>query len=117
MLKHVFDIDIEKCAFGGKLKFTAVIDTVAPNAPTSLALTAATDTGRSTTDGITNNNTPDATGGAENQAIVTLLVDDKSVGTGPSNGNWTISTGKACASNLFAVATALAASPIPAHPS
>ena len=26
MLKHVFDIDIEKCAFGGKLKFTAVIE-------------------------------------------------------------------------------------------
>ncbi|MDX8152390.1 flavodoxin family protein [Patulibacter brassicae] len=31
--------------------------------------------------------------------------------------DWTISTGKACASNLFAVATALAASPIPAPPS
>ncbi|MDE1716337.1 Ig-like domain-containing protein, partial [Chromobacterium amazonense] len=45
--------------------YSITIDTTAPNVPTGLALSAATDTGSSHSDGITDNNQPTITGSAE----------------------------------------------------
>ncbi len=73
--------------------FTAVIDTSAPLPPTGLSLTPATDSGMSSTDGITNIANPTATGTAEGGALVTLFVNGQSVGQGTANSPWTIATG------------------------
>ncbi|NJR16282.1 MAG: hypothetical protein HC785_11565 [Calothrix sp. CSU_2_0] len=67
------------------------IDTVAPNPPV-FRITAATDTGESNSDGITNNNTPVITGTAEANSQVELYKDGQLVGTtnASANGAWQI---------------------------
>ncbi|MEJ6024390.1 Ig-like domain-containing protein, partial [Ramlibacter sp. PS4R-6] len=70
------------------------IDTTAPAAPSAPDLTAGTDSGSSSTDNITNDNTPTFTGTAEANSSVTLYDTDGTtvVGTGTADGsgNWSI---------------------------
>lgn len=69
-----------------------IIDTTAPNAPLNLVLTAATDTGLSNADNITNNNTPTFTGTVEANANVKLYSGATEVGSGTTDGsgNWSV---------------------------
>ncbi|MBL8471211.1 MAG: DUF4347 domain-containing protein, partial [Rhodocyclaceae bacterium] len=69
------------------------IDTQAPAAPSTLALTSVTDTGSSNADGITANNTPTLSGSAEADSTVTIYLDSQALGTttADSSGNWTYS--------------------------
>ncbi|OUL33998.1 putative Ig domain-containing protein [Nostoc sp. 106C] len=72
-----------------------VIDTVAPNAPTNLKLTTASDTGVSNSDNITKNATPTIQGSAEAGTIVRLFKDGQLVGqtTASVNGAWQLQVG------------------------
>ncbi len=62
------------------------IDTVAPNAPSTPDLTAATDTGSSNTDNNTSVNTPTFTGTAEAGSTVTIYDGVTLIGTGTATG-------------------------------
>src|SRR6185312_1095635 len=55
-------------------------DLTAPVAPLVAGLTAATDTGKSTVDGLTNDPTPTITGTSENNAIVQILDNGAPIG-------------------------------------
>jgi Bacterial Ig-like domain len=61
--------------------YVFTLDTIAPAAPSAPILAAASDSGTSTTDGITNKTTPTVTGSNESAAIVTLFDAATSVGT------------------------------------
>nr|WP_255521097.1 Ig-like domain-containing protein [Chromobacterium sp. ASV5] len=63
------------------------IDTAAPSAPSSLGLSAATDTGSSHGDGVTNNAQPTLTGSAEANSTVTVYLDGTAVGTATTDGS------------------------------
>ena len=65
------------------------IDTAAPLAPSTPDLQAASDTGTSSTDNITNVAKPVFTGTGENGATVTLLDGGVAIGTGTVNGSGT----------------------------
>lgn len=69
-------------------------DTLAPNSPSTPSMTAATDTGISSSDGITRNTTPTLTGTAEAGATVTLYdangVTVLGTGVADGSGNWSI---------------------------
>ncbi|MBP4047257.1 Ig-like domain-containing protein [Chromobacterium violaceum] len=67
--------------------YGVVIDTAAPAAPNGLALTAATDTGSSSSDGKTSNNQPTVQGTAEANSTVTVYVDGTAVGTATADGS------------------------------
>ncbi|ENC6732405.1 hypothetical protein ABKZ05_003116, partial [Vibrio navarrensis] len=75
-----------------------VVDNVAPDAPSTPDLDAASDTGASNTDNITNDTTPTFSGTAESGSTVTLYSDQ--VGSGATSigsatatdGNWQITT-------------------------
>jgi Bacterial Ig-like domain len=67
-----------------------VVDTTAPVAPSVPVLTTASDSGRSSTDRITNDTTPTFSGTAENSATVTVYDGAVASGSGLSlSGNWT----------------------------
>ena len=69
------------------------IDTVAPSAPSTPDLAAASDSGASSTDNITSTVTPTLTGTAEAGATVTIFDGGSSVGTGTATGgNYSIVT-------------------------
>jgi RHS repeat-associated protein len=72
-----------------------VVDTVAPASPTNLKLTAATDTGASNSDNITNNVNPTISGNAEANSIVRVFKSGILVGqtTALSNGEWQLQVG------------------------
>ncbi|MEV4781034.1 Ig-like domain-containing protein, partial [Burkholderia sp. LMU1-1-1.1] len=71
---------------------TVTIDSGAPAAPTALDLTAASDSGTSGTDNLTNVTTPTIAGKAEANASVALFDGTVLVGTGlaDQDGNWQI---------------------------
>ena len=71
-----------------------VVDTTAPLAPTALNLSAASDTGTSSSDGITSVNAPTFTGKAEAGSTVTLFDGTTKVGSAvaDSSGAFTISS-------------------------
>ncbi len=72
-----------------------IIDTVAPLAPSTPHLIAASDTGKSSTDDITKINTPTFTGTAEAGSTVTLFDGTTVVGTGVATaGTWSITAAK-----------------------
>ena len=66
------------------------IDTTAPAVPTSLDLSAGSDSGSSNTDNYTNDTTPTVSGDAPAGTAVTLLANGAPVGTGSANSPWTI---------------------------
>jgi hypothetical protein len=63
------------------------VDTAAPAVPTGIALTAATDTGASASDGVTANNQPTLTGAATAGSLVTVYIDGTAVGTTTADGS------------------------------
>ncbi|MBK7003044.1 MAG: DUF4347 domain-containing protein [Rhodoferax sp.] len=72
-----------------------VIDTTAPNAPSTPNMLAGTDSGSSNSDDITNDTTPNINGTTETNASITLYDTDgiTVVGTGSGNPtNWLITT-------------------------
>lgn len=76
---------------------TVVVDTSKPLAPTTLVLKAGSDTGISTTDRLTNLDTPTVTGVGETGATVTLYADANSNGrvdAGEAVGTATVVAGK-----------------------
>ncbi|EJM98609.1 Ig-like domain-containing protein [Herbaspirillum sp. YR522] len=84
-------------ASGAAVTLTVPYDTLAPNAPSTPAMSAASDTGVSSSDAITRNTTPTFTGTADAGATV-VLYDTNGVtvlGTTVANGsgNWSITTG------------------------
>ena len=76
--------------------FNITIDTAAPAAPTGLDLIASSDTGTSSSDDITSDDTPTITGSAESGSLVTLYDTDGTtvLGTATANGsgNWSITS-------------------------
>ncbi len=71
------------------------VDTTAPAPPSAPDLAAASDTGASSTDNITGDNTPTLTGTAEAGSTVELFDGLTSLGTTVANGsgNWSFTTG------------------------
>jgi len=70
------------------------IDTAAPSAPSAPDLQAASDSGSSSTDDITNDNTPTLSGTAETSSTVTLYDFGASRGSATATGgNWSITSG------------------------
>ncbi|MDD3484940.1 Ig-like domain-containing protein, partial [Azovibrio restrictus] len=70
-------------------------DTTAPTAPSTPDLSAASDSGSSSTDDITNNTTPTLTGTAEAGSTVTLYDTDGTTALGSATatgGNWSITS-------------------------
>ncbi|HYC01803.1 MAG TPA: Ig-like domain-containing protein, partial [Azospirillaceae bacterium] len=66
---------------------TVTIDATGPGAPTGLGLTALTDTGASTSDGITNAATPVLTGMAEADAGLVVFSNGVQIATGTADGD------------------------------
>ena len=77
-------------------EFVVTVDTVSPAAPTGLDLIASSDTGTSSSDDITSDDTPTITGSAESGSLVTLYDTDGTtvLGTATANGsgNWSITS-------------------------
>jgi len=73
-----------------------IIDTQAPTAPSSLRLTASTDTGASSSDNITNNTTPTIQGTGEASSLIRLFKGEQHVGqtTAAADGSWEIAVGE-----------------------
>jgi len=71
--------------------FSRNYDITAPDAPVILGLTAASDTGTSSTDGITSDPTPTVSGAGEVGATVNVSIDGTAAGTAtvPAGGAWT----------------------------
>lgn len=91
--------------------YTVRIDSTAPAAPSTPRLTAASDTGSSSSDGITRVTTPIVTGAAETGASVTVYDGSTAVGSGTAtSGTYTIATATLAAGShtLTAKATDLA---------
>ena len=82
---------------------TFTLDTTAPAAPSTPALSTASDTGRSTTDGITRDTTITMTGSNESLAIVTLYSNATVVGTRTTTGTTYSITSTALANGTFAI--------------
>lgn len=82
--------DLTATADGGppSAALTITIDITPPAVPTGLDLT--TDSGVSSTDNITNDNTPDISGNAESGSMVTLYVGSIEVGSTIADGAWNI---------------------------
>src|SRR5260370_40575215 len=73
--------------------FTVTEDTTAPNAPTVPDLIAASDSGTSSTDNITNVTTPTFSGTAEAGSTVTIFSDGVAVGSGTATrGSYSLPT-------------------------
>jgi hypothetical protein len=72
---------------------TVNVDTLAPAAPSAPQLTTASDTGGSSTDGVTNDSTPTFTGTAEPGSMVTVYAGATAVGNGvATTGTYSITT-------------------------
>jgi hypothetical protein len=77
--------------FSTALSQAYVLDQVAPAGPSAPDLTAASDSGRSSTDNITNAATPTFTGTAEAGSTVTLFDGTTVIGTGvATGGKWSV---------------------------
>jgi len=70
------------------------IDTTAPGTPSAVDMLAASDTGESSTDNLTNDSTPTITGKAEVGSTVTLFSGATQLGSAKTNagGDWSITT-------------------------
>jgi DNA-binding protein len=85
-----------------------VIDTEAPNAPSTPDLAEGSDSGSSSTDNITNNTTPTLTGTAEAGSTVTLYAGITPLGSATATGgDWSITAGPALSEGSYTL-TAIA---------
>ncbi|MGA1856842.1 Ig-like domain-containing protein [Azospirillum sp. 11R-A] len=87
--------------------FVVTIDTTPPAAPSAPSLTAASDSGNSSSDRLTNVRTPTFTGTAEANSVIDLLVSGSVVGTGTADGSgaWTVTAGSALADGSWSFST------------
>ncbi len=87
--------------------FTVTIDTTPPAAPSAPSLTAASDSGNSSSDRLTNVKTPTFTGTAEANSVIDLLVSGSVVGTGTADGSgaWTVTAGSPLADGNWSFST------------
>ncbi|MDR6774964.1 Ig-like domain-containing protein [Azospirillum sp. BE72] len=87
--------------------FTITIDTTPPTAPSAPSLTAASDSGSSSSDRLTNVKTPTFTGTAEANSVIDLLVSGSVVGTGTADGSgaWTVTAGSPLADGNWSFST------------
>ena len=87
------------------------VDSVAPAAPT-IALAPASDSGASSADGITNDNTPTFTGTAEEGSTIALYQGGTPIGTATADsfGNWSITITSSLSDGTYAM-TAIATDP------
>ncbi|PGH56145.1 hypothetical protein CRT60_14330 [Azospirillum palustre] len=87
--------------------FIVTVDTTPPAAPSAPSLTAASDSGSSSSDRLTNVRTPTFTGTAEANSVIDLLVSGSVVGTGTADGSgaWTVTAGSALADGSWAFST------------
>jgi hypothetical protein len=79
------------------------IDTVAPPAPTTPDLIAASDSGSSNTDNITNINMPTFNGMAEAGSTVTIFANGAAKGSGASNGQFNVAPTLALADGNYSI--------------
>jgi hypothetical protein len=79
------------------------IDNIAPAAPSTPNLADASDSGVSSTDNITNINQPTFTGTTESGATMTLFANGASIGSGSSNGSYSLSPTNAMADGSYSV--------------
>lgn len=86
---------------------TVTIDTTPPVAPSAPSLTAASDSGSSSSDRLTNVKTPTFTGTAEANSVIDLLVAGSVVGTGTTDGAgaWTVTANSAFADGSWSFST------------
>ncbi|OAF19403.1 DUF5801 repeats-in-toxin domain-containing protein [Bradyrhizobium neotropicale] len=78
---------------GNTAAHNVTVDGTAPGAPSTPDMTAATDSGSSNTDNVTNDQTPTFTGTAEAGSTVNIYSDGNLVGTGvATGGTYTITT-------------------------
>jgi Ca2+-binding RTX toxin-like protein len=88
--------------------FAITVDTIAPAAPLTADMTAASDTGSSNSDNITSNTTPTFMGTAEANSTVTLASSvNGTIGTATADGsgNWSITASTLSAGNHNITAT------------
>jgi len=87
--------------------FTVTIDTTPPAAPSAPSLTAASDSGSSSSDRLTNVKTPTFTGTAEANSVIDLLVSGSVVGTGTADGSgaWTVTANSPLADGSWSFST------------
>ena len=115
---HITDIAGNATVAAGRL--TVTVDTAAPAAPPAPVLAAASDSGLSATDGVTNVAAPRLDGTAEAGATVTLFDGDRAVGSAVANAEnvWSITgvTLAPGAHNLTVTATDAAGNVSPASP-
>ncbi len=95
---HDFNVkqtDLAGNVSGPSANLPAVVDTVAPLTPATPNLQAASDTGSSSTDDVTSDNTPTLDGTAEASSIVEIFDGLASLGTTTATvgGAWTFTTG------------------------
>ncbi|MES2128811.1 MAG: Ig-like domain-containing protein, partial [Pseudomonadota bacterium] len=101
------DIAGNVSAASGALALT--IDTAAPSAPSALVLSAASDSGSSSSDHITNVTTPTVSGTAEANSSVTLYDGATAVGNANANasGAWVINSAALASGNHLLTAKAV----------
>ena len=87
---------------------SVTIDATAPTVPSAPDLSAASDSGSSSTDNLTNDTTPILTGTAEANATITMYDGGVSIGTvtADSSGDWSFTTGALTAGSHSLTATA-----------
>lgn len=100
-------VDLAGNSSAASTSLTVTIDTTPPVAPSAPSLTAASDSGTSSSDRLTNVKTPTFTGTAEANSVIDLLVSGSVVGTGAadSGGAWTVTAGSALADGNWSFST------------
>ncbi len=100
-------VDLAGNGSAASTPFTLTIDTTPPAAPSAPSLTAASDSGSSSSDRLTNVRTPTFTGTAEANSVIDLLVSGGVVGTGTADGSgaWTVTAGSPLADGSWSFST------------
>lgn len=100
-------VDLAGNSSAASNQFTITIDTTPPTAPSAPSLTAASDSGSSSSDRLTNVRTPTFTGTAEANSVIDLLVSGSVVGTGTADGSgaWTVTAGSPLADGSWSFST------------
>jgi hypothetical protein len=100
-------VDLAGNSSAASNQFTITIDTTPPTAPSAPLLTAASDSGSSSSDRLTNVKTPTFTGTAEANSVIDLLVSGSAVGTGTADGSgaWTVTANSPLADGSWSFST------------
>lgn len=84
--EHTLQVQATSGSLISEIKsFSFTLDTTAPVPPTGLGIDAASDSGPSNSDGVTNDNTPTFTADADSGSLVRLFVDDQETASETAN--------------------------------